>query len=188
MNTALLLIDIQESIRHRSYWKPPELPAFLERSNALLRGAHAAHIPVVRILHSDGPETADNPWSLASGHVRPLDGLAPFEAAAEFLKHRHSALVGTGLPVWLHQQGIQRLIVAGFRTEQCCETTARHASDEGWEIDFVTEATLTFEIPHASGVTISPADIKLRTEAVLQDRFARVCTVEQALESARSMS
>lgn len=114
--------------------------------------------------------------------------MATFTPAAEFLKHRHSALVGTGLPIWLHQQGIRRLIVAGFRTEQCCEATARHASDEGWEVDFVTEATLTFEIRHTSGRVLSPADIKLRTEAVLQDRFARLCTVEQALDSARSMS
>jgi nicotinamidase-related amidase len=188
MSSALILVDIQESIRHRPYWNAAEVPGFLERTNALLRGAQAARVPVVSILHSDGPETADNPWSLASGHVRPLDGLAPFTAAAGFLKHRHSALVGTGLPVWLHQKGIRRLIVAGFRTEQCCETTARHASDEGWEVDFVTEATLTFAIRHASGVVLGPADIKLRTEAVLSDRFARPCTVEQALERARSMS
>lgn len=188
MTTALILIDVQESIRHRPYWNPAEVPVFLERSNALLRGALAAGIPVVRILHSDGPQTADNPWSPASGHVRPLDGLAPFTAAAEFLKHRHSALVGTGLEVWLHQQGIGRLIVAGFRTEQCCETTARHASDAGWEVDFVTEATLTFAIRHTSGVDLSPADIKLRTEAVLHDRFASLCTVEQALTRAQSMS
>ena len=78
MTTALILIDVQESIRHRPYWNPAEVPVFLERSNALLRGALAAGIPVVRILHSDGPQTADNPWSPASGHVRPLDGLAPF--------------------------------------------------------------------------------------------------------------
>ncbi len=78
--------------------------------------------------------------------------------------------------------------MAGFRTEQCCETTARHASDAGWEVDFVTEATLTFAIRHTSGVELSPADIKLRTEAVLHDRFASLCTVEQALTRAQSMS
>ena len=61
MTTALILIDVQESIRHRPYWNPAEVPVFLERSNALLRGALAAGIPVVRILHSDGPQTADNP-------------------------------------------------------------------------------------------------------------------------------
>lgn len=184
MNTALLLIDIQDSFRHRPYWDESELPAFLARTNALIDGAQARGLPIVRILHSDGPEQADNPFALASGQVRPLQGLAPYTAAAEFIKHRHSALVGTGLAVWLHQQGIQRLIIAGIRTEQCCETTTRHASDEGWAVDYVTEATLTFAMQHASGELLSPAALKRRTETVLQDRFAQICTVEQALARA----
>lgn len=188
MKTALILIDVQESFRHRPYWSEAALPAYLERTNTLLQGAQAAGIPIVRILHNDGPETADNAFARRSGHVRPLDGLLPHEVAAEFIKHRHSALVGTGLAIWLHQQGIQRLIVAGIRTEQCCETTTRHASDEGWEVDYVTEATLTFDMQHADGTVLRAADIKQRTETVLQDRFAQVCTVAQALERARSMS
>ncbi|XLM22660.1 isochorismatase family protein, partial [Chromobacterium piscinae] len=31
--------------------------------------------------------------------------------------------------------------ISGIRTEQCCETTARVASDLGYEVDFVSEAT-----------------------------------------------
>ena len=99
-------------------------------------------------------------------------------------KHRHSALVGTGLSIWLHEHGIRRLIVAGIRTEQCCETTARHASDEGWEVDYVTEATLTFAMQTPAGATLSPAAIRERTETVLAGRFATICTVEQALARA----
>jgi nicotinamidase-related amidase len=188
MKTALILIDVQESFRHRPYWSETALPAYLERTNALLQGAQAAGIPIVRILHNEGPEAADNAFALTSGLVRPLDGLFPHDVAVEFIKHRHSALVGTGLAIWLHQQGIQRLIVAGIRTEQCCETTTRHASDEGWSVDYVTEATLTFDMQHADGTVLSAADLKHRTETVLQDRFAQICTVAQALERARAMS
>ncbi|MBX3620216.1 MAG: isochorismatase family protein [Rhizobacter sp.] len=180
MNTALLLIDVQESFRHRPYWSDRELPAFLARSNALIDGCVARGVPIVRILHVDG----DASFSLASGHVRPLDGLAPYTPAAEFIKHRHSALVGTGLPVWLQQQRIHRLIVSGIRTEQCCETTTRHANDEGYEVDFVPEATLTFDLQHLDGTPLRSADIVARTAAVLTGRFATICTVEQALERA----
>lgn len=188
MKTALILIDVQESFRHRPYWSETDLPTYLARTNALLQGALAAGIPIVRILHNDGPETADNAFARASGHVRPLDGLVPHDIAVEFIKHRHSALVGTGLSIWLHEQGIQRLIVAGIRSEQCCETTTRHASDEGWQVDYVTEATLTFAMRHASGALLSADELKQRTETVLQDRFAEICTVEQALSRARALS
>jgi len=186
MSTALLLIDVQQSFQHRPYWSENELPAFLAASNALISGCMAQRIPIVRVFHTDGPNSADNAFAPASGLIRPLDGLAPFDAALTIEKHRHSALVGTGLSVWLHQHGITRLIVAGIRTEQCCETTTRHASDEGWQVDFVTEATLTFDMQTPTGTALSAAAIRERTETVLAGRFATLCSVAHALERARA--
>jgi nicotinamidase-related amidase len=185
MQTALLLIDVQQSFRVRPYWSDSDLPSFLERCNTLVAGCAARGIPVVQVFHTDPPLAADNPFSPASGLVRPLEGLAPFDPALRLEKHRHSALVGSELPVWLHANGIRRLMVAGIRTEQCCETTTRHASDEGYEVDYITEATLTFAMRTPAGGTLSPAQIKERTETVLVDRFATLCTVEQALDRAR---
>jgi len=93
-------------------------------------------------------------------------------------------LVGTGLEVWLTENAVGRIIVSGIRTEQCCETTTRHASDLGWTVDFVLDATLTFAMTQPDGQTLRAADIKMRTATVLQDRFARVCSVAQALDAA----
>lgn len=185
MNTCLIVIDVQESFRQRPYFTERDLPAYLAAQNALIGGCVARGIPVVRIFHSDGPAEAGNAFAIESGHVRPLDGLAAFDAAATFTKSRHSALVGTGLPVWLTENGIRRLIVSGIRTEQCCETTTRHASDLGWEVDFVTEATLTWDMEQPDGRTLSAADIKARTATVLAGRFATLRTVDGALATAR---
>jgi nicotinamidase-related amidase len=186
MNTALLVIDVQESFRHRPCFDALALPAYLAEQNALIEGCVARRVPVIRILHSDGPETADNPFALASGHVRAMDGLSGFDASATFIKHRHSALVGTGLDVWLTEQGIRRLIVSGIRTEQCCETTTRHASDLGWQVDYVTDATLTFDMVQPDGSPLSAAEIKARTATVLQGRFCTLCNVDEALSRAQA--
>lgn len=185
MNTCLIVIDVQESFRQRPYFTERDLPAYLAAQNALIGGCVARGIPVVRIFHSDGPAEAGNAFAIESGHVQPLDGLAAFDAATTFTKSRHSALVGTGLPVWLTENGIRRLIVSGIRTEQCCETTTRHASDLGWEVDFVTEATLTWDMEQPDGRTLSAADIKTRTATVLASRFATLRTVDGALAAAR---
>jgi nicotinamidase-related amidase len=72
--------------------------------------------------------------------------------------------------------------VSGIRTEQCCETTARHASDLGFAVDYVPDATLTFDMQNADGSTLSAADIRQRTATVLKDRFATICGVAQAVE------
>jgi nicotinamidase-related amidase len=112
--------------------------------------------------------------------------LAPLriEPAVTFRKQRHSALVGSGLDVWLVEKGIRRIIVSGIRTEQCCETTTRHASDLGYEVDYVGEATLTFPMTDRQGREWSASEIRARTELVLEDRFARIATVEEALAGA----
>jgi nicotinamidase-related amidase len=182
--TALLVIDVQESFRHRPYFSTQHLNSYLLAQNALVTGCLQAKVPVIRIFHTDGPNTPGNPFAAASGHLRALDGLIAFEADATFTKSRHSALVGTGLDVWLTRHRISRLIVSGIRTEQCCETTTRHASDLGWEIDFVTDATLTFDMVQPNGQALGANDIKMRTATVLENRFATLCTVEQALQRA----
>ncbi|HEX7863482.1 MAG TPA: isochorismatase family protein [Variovorax sp.] len=184
MKTCLIVIDAQESFRQRAYWNERLAAPYFSAQNALIEGCAAAGVPIVRVFHTDEPSDASNPFAVESGHVRPIDGLASFDAAATFTKHRHSALVNSGLDIWLTQNGIGRLIVSGIRTEQCCETTTRHASDLGWEVDYVTDATLTFDMKHPDGSPIAAADIKARTAAVLHGRFATVCTVAQALERA----
>lgn len=181
MKSCLIVIDVQESFRQRPYFDAQAAAVFLEQQNALIAGCVQRGVPVVRILHVDTPDVPANPFAAASGHVRPLEGLAAFTPAFEARKTRHSALVGTGLDVWLTSQGIGRVIISGIRTEQCCETTARHASDLGWQVDYVADATLTFDMQQPDGSPLSAADITARTVTVLHDRFATVCTVAQAL-------
>ena len=176
IDTALLVIDAQDSFRHRPYFREEGLDTYLSRQQALIDGAAAAGIPVVQIFHVED----EGVFSEASGHVRTLEPLR-LAPAAVFHKRRHSALVGSGLDVWLTRHGIHRLIVSGIRTEQCCETTTRHASDLGYAVDYVGEATLTFPMTDAAGRVWSPAEIRARTELVLADRFARIATVAEAL-------
>ncbi len=171
--TALIVIDAQESFRHRPYFTEVGLAAYVERQQALIDGAKAVGIPVVQIFHVED----SGPFSEASGLVVPLSPLR-VEADAVFRKARHSALVGTGLDVWLVRHGISRLIISGIRTEQCCETTTRHAF---YAVDYVGEATLTFAMTDPAGRIWSPAEIRARTELVLAGRFARIVGVEEAL-------
>jgi nicotinamidase-related amidase len=130
----------------------------------------------VQVFHVE----EDGVFSLASGHVKTLREIS-ITPDIILRKNRHSALVGSGLGVWLVEHRIQRLIISGIRTEQCCETTTRHASDSGYQVDFVTEATLTFAMTDRRGRTWSPEEIKDRTDLVLDDRFARIVTVVDTL-------
>jgi nicotinamidase-related amidase len=175
--TALLVVDAQESFRHRPYWSDADAPDFVRRLQSLIDGCVGRNVPVVQIFHTEDTGA----FSMSGGYVTTLE---PVKANPDvvFYKRYHSALAGTPLSAWLNQRGIRRLIVSGIRTEQCCETTARHAFDSGFEVDFVTDATLTFAMTSPRTVrTFAAAELKERTELVLGGRFARIATVEEAL-------
>lgn len=180
-DTALIVIDAQESFRARPYYRKDDMPLYLERQQRLIDGAADAGWHILKVLHVED----EGAFSEGSGMVRTLDPLR-LDPTATFRKGRHSALVGSGLDVWLTEHGVRRLVISGIRTEQCCETTTRHAPDLGYTVDFVGEATLTFPMTDAAGRTWSAAEIRARTELVLEDRFARVVTVREALAGAQA--
>jgi nicotinamidase-related amidase len=176
-HAALLVIDVQQSFEHRPYWTDRDLPAFRDALSALITGCVARGVPIVRVLHVE-PEGA---FALSSGLVAPMAWVSPAHDV-EIHKHVHNAFTDTGLDRWLRERKVDRVLVSGIRTEQCCETTTRVASDLGYDVDYVTEATLTFPMTHArSGRVFSADDIKERTELVLAGRFARIVSVGEAL-------
>ncbi|WP_456268645.1 isochorismatase family protein [Kushneria sp. AK178] len=172
--TALLLIDVQASFPARNDWDDTLADAWRPFQRRLLDLAHATDIPVVRIFH-EAP-ASKGAFDPTNGLIRPLDGFED-EVAVTFQKTAHNAFSDTGLERWLRLRHIDRLVISGIRTEQCCETTARIGSDLGFDIDFVSEATLTFPMQRA-GRTWHADEIRARTELVLADRFARIVTVD----------
>ncbi len=177
MKSALLVIDVQQSFTRRPYWDEAELPAFLANVQQLANRAQRAGIPILQVFHVDeeGPENA---FSFESGLIKTLPQL-DIRPTEVFTKAVHSAMFATtsngrSLDYWLRANGIQRLIVTGIRTEQCCETTTRHASDLGYSVCYATDATLTFPMVSGSGRKFTAQEIRERTELVLQDRFAQV--------------
>lgn len=178
-DTALIVIDAQESFRHRPYFRAEELPPYIERQQALIDRAVAQGMKIVQIFHVE----ESGPFAEASGHVRTLEPLR-ITPDIVFRKGRHSAFVGTGLEAWLREQGVRRLVISGIRTEQCCETTTRHGSDLGFAVDYVGDATLTFPMTDRDGRVWSSREILARTELVLEGRFARIMRVADIAEPA----
>ena len=173
---ALIVVDVQQSFPNRDYYQEKYMPSFMEHVQKLIDGAAAINVPVVQILHVE-PTGA---FSKESGFVRTLEGIS-IEPNVTIEKYRHSAFAGTTLDTWLKERNINKITVCGIRTEQCCETTTRHGSDLGYKVNYVTDATVTFDMQHPDGSTLTADQIKHRTETVLVDRFAQIMSVDEAL-------
>jgi nicotinamidase-related amidase len=177
---ALLVIDIQDSFKALPRWQQRNNPDFEANVLHLIDGFRAAQAPVFYFLHSD----TDEHFSVISPYYRLMDFLAP--RANEPLIHKTSrnCFTSTNLLQQLLERRVGRVTISGIQTEQCCETTARVAADLGFDVDFVTEATLTFPIPRTlePDSEVLPVDAVVeRTEYALRRRFARICSVAESL-------
>ena len=195
MNKALIVIDVQESFRQQPMWAAISEPGIVGQVSRLVEAARARGDLVVWVLHTEpGTGTVFDP---DSGYVRVMDGLVPQDDEPVITKTSHNAFTTTNLQQMLTARAIGGLIVCGIRTEQCCETTARVASDLGFTVTFVTDATATSPIPHrdaprgrtvaeilADPRTLPVAEVIARTEYALAGRFATISTVAELTAAA----
>jgi nicotinamidase-related amidase len=192
MTNALVVIDVQESFRARPLWATTDNPDVAKKVAQLVDAARAAGDRVIWVLHSE-PGTG-NTFDPASGYVRVMDELTPAEDEPLLTKTVHNAFTTTNLQHLLTVAGVRSITVCGLRTEQCVETTARVASDLGYEVTFALDATATNPIPHpdapadqtveellADPRTLSAADVAARTVYALSGRFATVKTVAEII-------
>jgi nicotinamidase-related amidase len=170
--SALLVIDAQDSFRATPRWDRRSNLAFEANVAALVDAYHAAGLPVLYFLHTDG----DAGFAPDSPHFKLMDFLAPRADEPVLVKSTRNCFTSTDLQPRLLARGVRRVAIAGIQTEQCCETTARVAADLGFAVDFAIDATMTFPIPNwdAPGEELAVEAIVERTAYALRRRFARV--------------
>ena len=63
------------------------------------------------------------------------------------LPHKSCDVFQTDLPEHLRRLGITHLVIAGMAANLCCESTGRHAMEEGFDVTFLSDAIGAASIP-----------------------------------------
>ena len=84
-----------------------------------------------------------------------------------------NAFVGTDLEAHLRGVGASNLVLAGFMTHMCVNSTARGAFNAGFAPSVVAGATATRALPGPDG-TVSASALQSASLAALADMFAVV--------------
>ncbi len=178
--SALLVIDAQDSFKAAPVWERRNNLAFEKKVAALIEAYRSAQLPVVFFLHTD----SDEGFATDSPFFKLMDFIQPRNGEPVLIKNTRNCFTSTPLQPYLLEKGVRRVAITGIQMEQCCETTARVAADLGYAVDFVTEATMTFPIPNWDnpGKELDVDAIRERTEYALRRRFARIVTVAQLAE------
>lgn len=142
---ALLVIDVQRGLFDAAP-RPGDADAVLARINALARTARAAGAPVIFIQHETVYQElrhGSTAWELE----RTLDVLSQDHLVR---KTTPDAFMRTPLAELLDRAGVKEVVICGYATEFCVDTTTRRAAALGYPVTLVADAHTTHDKPHAS--------------------------------------
>jgi nicotinamidase-related amidase len=173
---VLLLVDVQREYftRESPLWIP-DGPAVLERLAGLLDGARASDVPVVHVQHHEEP--GSEVFATGTPAVETMEEVAPLPGEPLIVKHLPGAFDGTPLDDVLEELQARTLVIGGFMTHMCCDTTAREAHARGLDVHFLTDGTATRDLELPGGATIPHRTVHEATLAAQADGFSTLADV-----------
>ena len=144
-DTALLVIDAQKGVNSLEHWGG----AHARRNNLnaedkireLLDHWRQAAMAVFYTQHDSREPDSPLKVSLPTGAF--MAGLEPRATESVVVKDVNGGFIGTNLEILLRRAGISRLVVAGFFTNMCVETTVRQGGNMGYDIYLAEDACAT---------------------------------------------
>ncbi len=177
--STLILIDCQNTYT-QGVMELEGVQDALDEAAALLDRARTAGIPVIHIQHDDGPGSLYDISGGESGAI--VARVAPLDGEPVVVKNYPDAFVHTDLEDRLKSVGAENLIIGGFMTHMCVNSTARGAFNLGYAPTVVAAATATRSLPGVDGAAIPPAaSLHAASLAALKDLFAVVVADSDAI-------
>jgi len=182
-STALLLIDVQKGVNDTEYYggskgmrnnfdAEPKILSILEKWRASDRQ--------IAFTKHDSREK-NSPLKLCLESGQQLEGMEPKEQDIVVEKDVNSGFVGTSLELDLRRAGIQRLVVVGFFTNVCVETTVRMAGNMGFDTYLVHDACAAMNGIGHDGAYFDPDLVHNMAIANLHGEFCTAITTKDAL-------
>lgn len=128
-DTALLIIDLQPALMAGAH----DVEAFLSRVAGLADRARAAGVPVIYLRQRH------------QGDVHPTVAPQPGDVVLD--KDSADSFLGSTLDELLRERTVRRLVVTGYATDYCVDSTARSALSHGYELVLVADGHSTPERP-----------------------------------------
>jgi nicotinamidase-related amidase len=181
-STALIVVDVQKGFDDKEYWGPRNNPECEGNVARLIAAWREQDWPIVFVRHNSTHPTS--PLAPSSpGHA--FKDMITGEPDLLITKTVHSAFYGdVDLDEWLTKNEISGVAICGIQTNMCCETTARMASDLGYEMIFVIDATHTFDLATSTRQVHMAREISRFTALTLEADFGTIMRTSELVDSA----
>lgn len=165
-DSALIIIDAQNTYAEGAM-KLDGIHAALLECRQLLDRFRAAGRPIVHIRHDAGP---GSPYDVSSRSGQIIDSVAPIGNEPVITKKYPNSFVNTELDELLKHANTTQLIIAGFMSHMCVNSTARSAFSLGYRPTVVASATATRALPSKiSGGVVAAEHVHEAALAALSD-------------------
>ena len=193
--TALLVIDVQEEYFDRAGPASfPEASARLGAINELIGCFQDLGAAVIYIRHchrtsgadvgrmgdfsSDGEEDSFVEGGARVGYHQ---GLLLVDSPIEVTKSRYDSFQGTDLNGILRTLGATTVVICGYMTSFCCDTTARSAHGRDYATVFALDAVGGPDLEHLDASIYPSAEVLEDVASALAAGFAEVLTVQEII-------
>ncbi len=179
MKPAVLVIDVQnEYFAPHGKWVLPDGERALVQIQRLLGAARQEGIPVYHITH-EALSSASPVFRPGSVNVEMYPEIEIGEGERRIVKHFPGSFRETPLEAYLRQDGVDTVVISGYMTQMCCDTTTRQARERGLDVLFSTDATAARDLS-LNGEVVPHTRIHETTLAVMT-QFASVLPTEKIL-------
>ncbi len=175
--STLIMIDCQNTYT-RGPLELDGVQAALDQAEELLDRARSAGIPIIHIQHDAGP---GSPYDVREEIGAIVDRVAPRAGEPTIVKNYPNSFTGTELDTVLKQGPERPLLLAGFMTHMCVNSTARGAFSLGYAPTVVAAATATRDLPGTDGHTVEAAALQAASLASIADLFGVVVADVQSV-------
>jgi nicotinamidase-related amidase len=149
MKTAVLVIDVQAGLFEGDP-KPYEADDVVQRINGLTARARKSCVPVIFIQH----EHAGSELAYGSAGWQLQADLIACEGDLKIRKTTPDSFLRTNLANQLETLKVDSLIICGYASEFCVDTTVRRSAAHGYSVQLVADCHTTHEKEHASAAQI----------------------------------
>ena len=149
MKSAVLIIDVQCGLLDKKP-RPYEADNIVKRINHITCKTRGSGIPVILIQHEQASgfmEFGSEGWKLQSG-------LTISNEDYKVRKTTPDSFLRTNLEEIITSIGVTNLIICGYASEFCVDTTVRRAAALGYTVQLVSDAHTTHDKEHASAKQI----------------------------------
>ena len=169
-NGALLMVDCQNTYRQGIMQLTNVEPAIKE-AQKLLHLARDLKIPIIHIQHDAG---AGTPYDVNAEIGQISSEVAPINGESVITKNYPNAFIATPLEAQLKALNIKNVVIAGFMTHMCINSTARGAFNLGFNPLVVASACASRSLTGANGKVLDAQIMHDSALAAIRDLFAVV--------------